>query len=187
MNDGTADSDAEYTMTIDVTSVNDPALGDVSIEGTAQEGQTLTTSVFLRDPNDGGIDDDSYTYQWKRFSADRTIFEADIGTNETYTLTASEVGKTVKLAITFLDGDLNTETILSAPYPASGTVTAAPEAPTASDGAVTALEGTDYTFSGRRLQLRHRQCQPAGERENHRGARRIRRRVDTERHTDHWA
>ena len=147
VNDGTADSAAQYTMTIDVTSVNDPALSDVSIEGTAQEGQTLTTSVFLRDPNDGGIDDDSYTYQWKRFSADRTIFEADIGTNETYTLTASEVGKTVKVAITFLDGDLNTETILSAAYPATGTVAAAPEAPTASDGAVTALEGTDYTFA----------------------------------------
>ena len=147
VNDGTADSDAEYTMTIDVTSVNDPALSDVSIEGTAQEGQTLTTSVFLRDPYDSEIDDDSYTYQWKRFSADGTIFEADIGTNATYTLTASEVGKTVKFAITFLDGDLNSETILSDAYPDSGTVTAAPEAPTASDGAVTALEGTDYTFA----------------------------------------
>ena len=147
VNDGTADSAAEYTMTIDVTSVNDPAQGLMSIGGTTQEGETLTTFVFFFDPNDGGIDNDSFTYQWKRFSADGTISEADIGTNETYTLTASEVGKTVKLAITFLDGDLNTETILSDAYPESGTVTAAPEAPTASDGAVTALEGTDYTFA----------------------------------------
>ena len=146
VNDGTSDSD-EYTMTIDVTSVNDPAFGDVSIRGTAQEGETLTTSVYLIDPTDSEIDDDSYTYQWKRFSADGTISEADIGTNETYRLTASEVGKTVKVAITFLDGDLNTETILSDAYPRNGTVTAAPEAPRASDGAVTALEGTDYTFA----------------------------------------
>ena len=56
------------------------------------------------------------------------------------------MGKTVKVAITFLDGDLNSETILSDAHPESGTVTAAPEAPTASDGAVTAPEGTDYTF-----------------------------------------
>ena len=147
VNDGTADSDAEYTMTIDVTSVNDPAQGFLSIVGPAQEGETLAASFYLFDLNDGGIDHDSYTYQWKRFSADGTIDEEDIGEDsDEYTLTAREVGKTVKVAFTFLDGDLNTETILSDAHPSSGTVTAAPEAPRASDGAVTALEGADYTF-----------------------------------------
>ena len=114
VNDGTADSAAEYTMTIDVTSVNDPAQGFLSIVGPAQEGETLAASFYFSDPNDGGIDNDSYTYQWKRYAADGTIFEADIGEDsDEYTLTASEVGKTVKVAITFLDGDLNTETRLS--------------------------------------------------------------------------
>ena len=44
VNDGTADSAAEYTMTIDVTSVNDPATGFLSIVGRAQEGETLAAS-----------------------------------------------------------------------------------------------------------------------------------------------
>ena len=44
VNDGTADS-AEYTMTINVTAVNDPATGAPTISGTAQVGQTLTASA----------------------------------------------------------------------------------------------------------------------------------------------
>ena len=138
-------------MTIDVTSVNDPAQGFLSIVGPAQEGETLAASFYFSDLNDGGIDNDSYTYQWKRYAADGTIFEADIGEDsDEYTLTASEVGKTVKVAITFLDGDLNTETRLSAAYPATGTVIAAPVVntpPTASDGTVTTNEDTDHTFA----------------------------------------
>ena len=66
-------------MTINVTSVNDPAEGDVSIVGPAQEGETLAATFYFSDMNDGGIYDDSYTYQWKRYAADGTIFEADIG------------------------------------------------------------------------------------------------------------
>ena len=49
-----------------------------------------------------------------------------------------------------MDGDLNTETRLSAAYPASGTVIAAPVVntpPTASDGTVTTNEDTDHAFA----------------------------------------
>ena len=45
VNDGTADSAAEYTITINVTAVNDPATGTPAISGTAQVGQTLTAST----------------------------------------------------------------------------------------------------------------------------------------------
>ena len=79
------------------------------------------------DPTDGGIDNDSYTYQWKRYAADGTSLEEDIGEDSAeYMLTASEVGKTVKVAISFLDGDLNTETRLSAPIRRAGRWIAAP-------------------------------------------------------------
>ena len=45
VNDGTADSALDYTMTINVTAVNDPATGAPTISGTAQVGQTLTASI----------------------------------------------------------------------------------------------------------------------------------------------
>ena len=45
VNDGTADSASEYTITINVTAVNDPATGTPTISGTAQVGQILTAST----------------------------------------------------------------------------------------------------------------------------------------------
>ena len=49
VNDGTVDSTAEYTMTIDVNQVNDPAFADASIMGTGQVGETLTASAHIFD------------------------------------------------------------------------------------------------------------------------------------------
>ena len=46
VNDGTSDSASTYTMTINVTAVNDPATGAPTISGTAQVGQTLTASAY---------------------------------------------------------------------------------------------------------------------------------------------
>ena len=46
-----------------------------------------------------------------------------------------------------MDGHGNSETTLSEAYPSSGTVLAAPVRPTAADGAVTTMEGVDYTFT----------------------------------------
>ena len=46
VNDGTADS-AEYTITINVTAVNDPATGTPTISGTAQVGQASTGEIHL--------------------------------------------------------------------------------------------------------------------------------------------
>ena len=74
-------------MTINVTAVDDPATGAPAISGTAQVGQTLTAST-------AGIADldglpNSLTYQWKRYAAAGTTFEANIGEDaSTYTLTA---------------------------------------------------------------------------------------------------
>ena len=151
VNDGTADS-AEYTMTIDVTPVNDPATGAPTISGTAQVGQTLTASTGdIADPD--GVPS-AFTYQWKRYAADGTTFEANIGTNSmTYTLTASEEGKKVLVEVSFTDNGGSSEgPLVSALYPStqSQTVRQAPlvnTPPMAADGPVTTNEDTDHTFA----------------------------------------
>ena len=147
VNDGTADS-AEYTMTIDVTPVNDPATGAPTISGTAQVGQTLTASTGdIADPD--GVPS-AFTYQWKRYAADGTTFEANIGTNSmTYTLTASEEGKKVLVEVSFTDNGGSSEgPLVSALYPLTQSQTVDPNnSPTASDGTVTTNEDTDHTFA----------------------------------------
>ena len=147
MNDGTADS-AEYTMTIDVTPVNDPATGAPTISGTAQVGQTLTASTGdIADPD--GVPS-AFTYQWKRYAADGTTFEANIGTNSmTYTLTASEEGKKVLVEVSFTDNGGSSEgPLVSALYPLTQSQTVDPNnSPTAAHGTVTTNEDTDHTFA----------------------------------------
>ena len=147
VNDGTADSASEYFMTINVTAVNDPATGVPTIRGTAQVGQTLTASTA------GIVDPDGvpsvFTYQWKRYAADRITFEADIGTDSmTYTLTESEEGKKVRVEVKFTDDDGSSEgPLISALYPSTQSQTVNPNnRPAASDGTVTTDEDTTYTF-----------------------------------------
>ena len=148
VNDGTADSAAEYTITINVTPVNDPATGTPTISGTAQVGQTLTASTG--DIADADGLPSAFTYQWKRYAADRTTFEANIGTDSmTYTLTAREEGKKVLVEVSFTDNGGSSEgPLVSALYPSTQSQTVDPNnPPTASDGTVTTVEDTAYTFA----------------------------------------
>ena len=148
VNDGAADSASEYFMTINVTAVNDPATGAPTISGTAQVGQMLTASTGdIADPD--GVPS-AFTYQWKRYAADRITFEADIGTDSmTYTLTASEEGKKVLVEVSFTDDGGSSEgPLTSALYPSTQSQTVDPNnPPTASDGTVTTNEDTSYTFA----------------------------------------
>ena len=123
VNDSIADSAAEYTMTINVTNVNDVPTGRPTISGSNEVGNTLTASTSdIIDPD--GLPN-SFTYQWKRFAADGTTFEANIGTNSsTYTLTDSDEGKRVKAEVSFTDnGGTNEGPLVSDAFPSSGTVT----------------------------------------------------------------
>ena len=131
------------------TRANNAATGAPSITGTAQVGQELTASTT-------GIDDDdglpsSFTYQWVRVDADGTSNPVDItdANAETYTLTDDDAGKKIKVKVSFTDNLDSTETLTSAAYPSSGTVTAAAgtnTAPTAADNTVTTGEDRAYTF-----------------------------------------
>ena len=96
VNDGSEDSASAYTMRINVTPVNDEPTGRPTVTGNNQVGNTLTASTSSIIDVDGLPS--GFTYQWKRFAADETTFEANIGTNSrTYTLTDSEEGKKVKV------------------------------------------------------------------------------------------
>ena len=122
VNDGSADSTDAHTMTISVTAVNDPATGAPAISGAAEVGEILTaTTSSIADPD--GLPS-SFTHQWKRFAADGTTFEENIGTDsDTYTLTASEQDARVKVEISFTDNEGSSEgPLVSAAYPSDATV-----------------------------------------------------------------
>ena len=110
---------------------NNAATGEPAITGTAQVGQTLTavtTDIMDMD----GLTSPTYTYQWVRVDADGTTNPADItaATAATYTLTDDDVGKRIKVKVSFTDELSGVEMRTSAAYPSSGTVTAAAGTPT---------------------------------------------------------
>ena len=107
-------------------STNHAATGEPAITGTAQAGQELTAVTTGIMDIDGltGVD---FTYQWLRVDADGTSNEEDISGEiaETYTLTDDDVGKKVKVKVSFSDELSGEEERTSAAYPSSGTVIAA--------------------------------------------------------------
>ena len=133
-------------------STNNAATGEPAITGTAQAGQELTAVTTGIMDTDGltGVD---FTYQWVRVDADGTPNPVDItdATAETYTLTNDDVGKKVKVKVSFTDDLSGPEMRTSAAYPSSGTVTvASPTAPftgTWAADAYTADEGESVTVT----------------------------------------
>ena len=148
---GTLDwSDPVVTRTLYLSlPANNAATGEPAITGTAQVGQDLTADASPIMDTDGLPS--SFTYQWLRVDADGTSNEEDI-TGEiaaTYTLTTDDVGKKVKVKVSFTDELSGVEERTSAAYPSSGTVTTAGGTntpPTAADNTVTTGEDRAYTF-----------------------------------------
>ena len=109
-----------YTLTV---SGNNPATGAPTITGTAQVGQTLTAGTSgIMDAD--GLTTPGYSYQWVRVNGT----DADISgaTLNTYTLVAADLGKTIKVKVSFTDDASNAETLTSA---AAAAVTAKPNTP----------------------------------------------------------
>ena len=118
-------SDPVVTRTVYLSlPANHDATGEPAISGTAQAGQALTAVTT------GILDADglpsSFTYQWLRVDADGTSNPADItdATAATYTLATADVGKKVKVKVSFTDELSGEEERTSAAYPSSGTVIA---------------------------------------------------------------
>ena len=103
---------------------SNPATGAPTISGTAQVEETLTADTTGIGDADG-LDDAVFAYQWIRNdgSADADIQDA---TDSTYTLSADDLGKTLKVRVNFTDDASNEESLTSA---ASATVAAAATVP----------------------------------------------------------
>ena len=109
---------------------NHAATGEPAITGTATVGQELTATTGTIADDDGLPS--SFTYQWVRVDAEGTSNPVDITGEiaETYTLTDDDVGKKIKVKVSFTDELSGVEMRTSAAYPSSGTVTAAAGTPT---------------------------------------------------------
>ena len=127
---------------------NNVATGEPAISGTARAEQVLTADASPIMDTDGLPS--SFTYKWFRVDSDGTSNEEYI-TGEiaaTYTLTTADVGKKVKVKVSFTDELSGEEERTSAAYPSSGTVTVAGPntAPTAANNTVTTGEDRPYAF-----------------------------------------
>ena len=131
-------------------STNRPATGAPEITGTPQVGQTLSASIGDIADSDGlpATFPEDYTLQWVREDGDGTNPE-DISneTSHTYTLTGDDVGKKVRVRVSFTDQLSGMETVTSAAFPASGTVIPIPPRVTISGPSPAVEEGNDLTFT----------------------------------------
>ncbi len=91
---------------------NSPATGQPAISGTALVGETLTADTSGIADEDG-LDSVSYSYQWisNDGSADSEIGGA---TGSTYILASDDVGKTIKVRVSFTDDRGHQEELTSA-------------------------------------------------------------------------
>ena len=110
------DADNDETLTSAATEAvaakpNSEPTGLPAISGTPQVDETLTTDTSAISDEDG-LDDVSYRYQWVRSDngADTDIAGE---TDSTYTLVLADLGKTIKVQVTFTDDAENEETLTS--------------------------------------------------------------------------
>ncbi len=115
---------SNHALKIEVKgAINIPATGAPTISGTARVGETLTASTAgIADAN--GLTGAVYSYQWIRdYTGSVQIIPG--ATSVTYTPVELDVGKKLKVKVSFQDDDGGREELTSAPYPASETGVAA--------------------------------------------------------------
>ena len=105
--------------------INSPPTGAPTISGTVQVEETLTADVTGIADEDG-LDDASFAYQWVRSDGSD---EEDIqdATGSTYHLTEDDLGKTIKVRVSFTDDAGSEESLTSAPT--ATVIAAVPGAP----------------------------------------------------------
>ena len=101
---------------------NNDATGTPDITGRALPGQTLTAGTGNVADADGLPQNASdFAWQWIR-AADETDTPIQDATSSTYTLTDDDVGKQVKVVMSFTDSLSEVESLTSDAYPSNGTV-----------------------------------------------------------------
>ena len=100
-----------------------PATGQPTISGGGQVGKTLTAATDDIEDLDGLPTTPTFTYQWVRVDGS-TDTDIPGATSETYTLTASDLGKQIKVKVSVTDSRGHAEgPLTSDAYPRNGTVT----------------------------------------------------------------
>ena len=101
-------------LTIQGPPTNTAAQGLPTITGTAQVGKTLTASTSgITDSN--GLTNVSYAYQWIRHDlTSHTNTDINGAASSTYTPQAADVGKAIKVRVSFTDDASNPEALTSA-------------------------------------------------------------------------
>ena len=100
---------------------NNDATGTPDITGRALTGQTLTAGTGNTADADGLPNASDFAWQWIRI-ADETDTPIQDATSSTYTLTDDDVGKQVKVVMSFTDNLSGAESLTSDAYPSNGTV-----------------------------------------------------------------
>ena len=146
VSDGTDDSVAEYTMTVNVDAVNDPATGAPAIIGTAQVDETLTADASaILDDADGLPAPSAFAWQWLRVG-DPDDVEIPGATGTTYTLVETDEGERFRVRVRFTDLDGHAEELTSEATLAVQASISSNEPPTAVSGTVTLPEDGSYAF-----------------------------------------
>ncbi len=114
-----------YAVTVTRAAANAAATGKPAISGTAQVGQTLMAGLGTIADADGVPG--AVAYQWVRVDADGSSNPTDIGTNSsTYTPVAADVGKKIRVEVSFTDDGGTAEgPLASDAVPKTGTVVTA--------------------------------------------------------------
>ena len=148
----TTNNCSSVAVRVNVAHPNSLATGAPIITGTAQVGQILTADTSGIADSDG-LTNVAYDYQWL---ADDTEIASAAG--NTYVLTSAELGKAVKVRVSFTDDAGNEESLTSA---ATDAVAAAPPPPPDNVRAVTQESGAveltweapqDATVTGYRIE-----------------------------------
>ena len=100
---------------------NNDATGTPDITGRALPGQTLTAGMGNTADADGLPNASDFAWQWIQ-AADETDTPIQDATSSTYTLTDDDVGKQVKVVMSFTDSLSGVESLTSDAYPSSSTV-----------------------------------------------------------------
>ena len=123
-------------VTLAVTNVNDASSGSVTIDGTVREDQTLTAeTTALQDADGLPADAAGYRYQWQR-NTDSSFENIAGETGNTYTLDDADVGREVRVQVSYTDDGGMDDSLSSAPTAVVENVNDEPTGSVSIDGTV---------------------------------------------------
>ena len=143
VSDGTAESAATYTMTIDVDAVNDAPTGAPAIVGEPRAGVTLMLDLKGIVDADGLPSADGFEITWFHVGS-----QSPLATGTTYELTQSDIGEALRVTVEYEDDGGEEEEVVLQRWPASGTI-AANRSPVVANAIPdqTSTAGTSFSYA----------------------------------------